>query len=275
MNIPDDFTFSQSSLQDYVDCARRFQLRYMERLRWPAVESEPALEHERHMQMGQQFHHLIHQHVLGIPAERLAQQIDDPTLREWWAAYLRWGLADVPQNRFPEITLSAPLGEYRLLAKIDLLAVEPGQRALIVDWKTLTPGRTAPSPERLMQRLQTVVYRCVLALAGADFNGGKVIPPEQIEMVYWYTTGEMVWLPYDELLFERDKDYLLQLMEALDSRETFPLTEDSYKCAFCTYRSLCDRGGEAGQLDDLLDFAEMTSPDEIGVNFEQIAEIEF
>lgn len=275
MPLPDDFTFSQSSLQDYVDCARRFQLRYSERLRWPAVESEPALEHERHMQMGEQFHHLIHQHVLGIPAERLAQQIDDPTLREWWAAYLRWGLAGVPHNRYSEITLSAPLGEYRLMAKIDLLAVEPGQRALIVDWKTLTRGRTAQSQERLMQRLQTVVYRCVLALAGADFNGGRDIPPEQIEMLYWYTAGERARLPYDEVMFERDKDYLLQLMESINSRETFTLTEDTRKCAFCTYRSLCDRGREAGQLDDLLDITEMTGPAEISINFEQIAEVEF
>ncbi len=275
MPLPDDFTFSQSSLQDYVDCARRFQLRYMQRLRWPAVESEPALEHERHLRMGEQFHHLIHQHVLGIPAERLSQQIDDPTLREWWATYLRWGLPGVPQNRYPEITLSAPLGEYRLLAKIDLLAIEPGQGALIVDWKTLTHGRTAPTQERLMQRLQTVVYRCVLALAGADFNGGQDIPPGQIEMVYWYTTGEMVRLPYDELMFERDKDYLLQLMESIDSRETFPLTEDTRKCAFCTYRSLCDRGREAGNLTDWSEMGEVEAISDLSINLDQVAEIEF
>ena len=35
-------TLSQSSLQDYVDCARRFQLRYLDRLSYPAIESEPA-----------------------------------------------------------------------------------------------------------------------------------------------------------------------------------------------------------------------------------------
>jgi hypothetical protein len=275
MPLPDDFTFSQSSLQDYVDCARRFQLRYMERLRWPAVESEPVLDHEQHMRQGQQFHHLIHQHVLGIPAAQLAQQIDDPTLARWWGMFQSWGLDNVPPNRYPEITLSAPLGDYRLLAKVDLLAVEPGQRALIVDWKTLAEGRTAPPAERLAQRLQTVVYRCVLALAGSDFNDGQIIPPEQIEMVYWYTSGEQVRLPYDELMFERDKDYLLQLMEAIDTRESFPLTDDTRKCAFCTYRSLCDRGREAGKLTDWSEMGEMEQPEELVIDLDQVAEIEF
>ena len=41
-NLPDDFHFSQGSLQDYVDCQRRFQLRYLMKLAWPAVDAEPA-----------------------------------------------------------------------------------------------------------------------------------------------------------------------------------------------------------------------------------------
>jgi hypothetical protein len=56
MAINPEFQFSQSSLQDYVECSRRFELRYIERLRWPALQSEPVLEQERHMQQGQRFH---------------------------------------------------------------------------------------------------------------------------------------------------------------------------------------------------------------------------
>ena len=36
-NLPANFTFSQSSLQAYVDCARRFWLAYVEQLPWPAA----------------------------------------------------------------------------------------------------------------------------------------------------------------------------------------------------------------------------------------------
>ena len=67
-SLPDRFTFSQSSLQDYTDCPRRFQLRYIEQLKWPAVESEPVLDNERRQQEGQLFHRLVQQHRIGLPA---------------------------------------------------------------------------------------------------------------------------------------------------------------------------------------------------------------
>ena len=84
MSLPHNFQFSQSSLQDYVDCPRRFQLRYLQRRVWPALDSEPALESEQFMQRGAQFHHLAHQFFLGIPADKLARQIEkDETLSRW------------------------------------------------------------------------------------------------------------------------------------------------------------------------------------------------
>ncbi|MCP4541151.1 MAG: PD-(D/E)XK nuclease family protein, partial [Chloroflexi bacterium] len=66
MTLPADFQFSQASLQDYVDCPRRFQLRYVLRVAWPAPEAEPVLENERYLQQGAAFHRLVHQHALGL-----------------------------------------------------------------------------------------------------------------------------------------------------------------------------------------------------------------
>jgi hypothetical protein len=51
-------TLSQSSLQDYNDCPRRFELRYLQRLAYPAIETEPALENEKHQREGEFFHRL-------------------------------------------------------------------------------------------------------------------------------------------------------------------------------------------------------------------------
>ena len=65
--LPEDFQFSQRSLQDYTDCQRRFQLRYLEQLAWPAVESEPLSDHERQMQAGAAFHRLVQRFLVGIP----------------------------------------------------------------------------------------------------------------------------------------------------------------------------------------------------------------
>ena len=70
--LPEDCQFSQASLQDYVDCRRRFQLRYLLELAWPAIQAEPAEEQEIHSRQGELFHRLVLQHQMGIPAERLA-----------------------------------------------------------------------------------------------------------------------------------------------------------------------------------------------------------
>src|SRR5512140_2479670 len=69
--LPASFNFSQSCLQDYSDCPRRFQLRYIEKLAWPAIEVEPILESERRQQAGQQFHRMVQQHLIGLPMEKL------------------------------------------------------------------------------------------------------------------------------------------------------------------------------------------------------------
>lgn len=273
MSLPPDFQFSQSNLQDYVDCARRFELRYLERLLWPAVETEPVAEHERHMQRGSDFHHLVHQHLVGLPADVLTASIMDDELRGWWQGYLGSGFLDsLPEQRYAEHTLTMPFAGRRLLAKYDLVAVEPGERVIIVDWKT---SQRKPARQRLQQMLQTHVYPYVLAHAGAHLNGGAVILPEQIEMVYWFTAD-----PDNPERFEygvaqhiMNADMLENLAAEIERRSVFDLTTDTRHCRFCTYRSLCDRGIGAGGMDevDLLEDRE----DDIDFDFDQIMEVEF
>ncbi len=273
--LPAHFQFSQSSLQDYADCPRRFQLRYLERLRWPAPEAEPLVEYEQHQAQGARFHGLVHRHIAGIPAERLAPYAQDEPLRHWWENYLRTGLEGLSEQRHPEIMLTAPLGNYRVVAKYDLIALEPGQRAVIVDWKT---SLHRPRRERLATRLQTVVYRYLLALAGAHLNGDQLITPEQIEMVYWFAeypeTPER--FPYSTAQFHEDHLYLQGILSEIMARQIFELTSDTTRCTFCTYRSLCRRGERAGDyrvatLDEALEDA----GEVFTFDLDQIAEIEF
>jgi len=79
MTLHLSFPFSQSSLQDYLDCPRRFELRYLRQLQWPAVESEPVLENECRQPEGQLFHRLGQQHLPGIPLEKLTSLASSPT----------------------------------------------------------------------------------------------------------------------------------------------------------------------------------------------------
>lgn len=272
MNLPADFAFTQGSLQDAADCPRRFELRYIKRLRYPAVEAAPALQFERRTRQGARFHKLVQQHLLGVPAETLARSLgDDPELATWWDTFCASGVAGLPEQRHAEITLGAHLGGRRLIAKYDLLALAPGGEAVIVDWKT---GRRAQTERHLQSRLQTILYRTVLAKAGAHLYGGP-IPPERIRMIYCFVArgGERVSFDYSAEQLRADEAYLLSLMETMDGAERFPLTENETRCRFCTYRSLCERG-DAGPL-DLLDEDDALDEVTFELDFDQIAEIEF
>jgi CRISPR/Cas system-associated exonuclease Cas4 (RecB family) len=273
--LPADFQFSQSNLQDYVDCARRFQLRHVQRLVWPAVEAEPVLEYEQHMRQGEKFHRLVHQHTLGIAPEKLTALIQEDALAQWWNNYLQYGLHDLPGQRYAEIMLSVPIAKYRLIAKYDLIAVTPGQQAVIVDWKT---ALHRPSRDRLSRLLQTVVYRYVLAQAGRQMNGGQPLLPQQIVMMYWFANypHQPEVFQYDDSQFEEDQRLLNSLIQDISERrdDLWELTSKMERCQFCGYRSLCNRGEKAGDF-TIIDFDNEQDNLDLDFDFEQIAEIEF
>ncbi|MCL4527963.1 MAG: PD-(D/E)XK nuclease family protein [Chloroflexi bacterium] len=271
MALPTPFAFSQSSLQDYADCPRRFQLRYVEQMSWPAVESEPVADNERRQREGQIFHRLVQQYLLGLPPENLVQLANTPNLERWWKNYLSFDLGLHGYAQHTELTLSCPVGEHRLLAKYDLVAALDG-KATIYDWKTYDKR---PRDERLAARWQTRVYRALLIQAGAHLNKGEPFEPGQIEMIYWFADfpSEPASFKYDAKQFKRDWSAIEKVVEEISSAKEFPLTEDEKMCRFCVYRSYCNRGTQAGQLDEAE--AEMESEAAFDVNFEQIGEIEF
>jgi CRISPR/Cas system-associated exonuclease Cas4 (RecB family) len=272
-------TLSQSSLQDYVDCAKRFQLRYVERLSYPAVESEPTLENEKHQQEGAYFHRMVQQYLVGVPPEQITKIANTDNLQRWWENFLAnedfRSLRDFG-SLYPEATLSAPLGSYRIIAKYDLIAIE-NDKATIYDWKTY---RKRPRNEWLAARMQTRVYRSLLVNAGAHLNNGQPFEPENIDMVYWFADfpNEPARFTYTSAGYKRDWDTLVKLAEeilryAQDDASIYPLTDDRAKCSYCPYRSYCDRGVHAGDLEQAE--AEMEADELFDVNFEQIGEIEF
>ncbi|MBN1877572.1 MAG: PD-(D/E)XK nuclease family protein [Anaerolineae bacterium] len=303
MLLPPDFQFSQACLQDFVDCPRRFLLRYVLNVVWPAVEMEPIEEQERRMELGRSFHRLVQQHLVGIPEERLVQIASrDPDLEQWWRNYRVY--QPVPAllaaqdgiSLYPEVTLAATVARYRLVAKYDLVAVyldsvRAQQWITIFDWKT-SGKRTSSS--RLKSRLQTRVYRYLLVRAGeylvlpkksvdieasSTENKKSVYLPEQVEMIYWFAghPESPERLPYNIKQYEEDTEYLTGLIERIQhwEVEAFVMTEDEAMCKYCPYRSYCDRGVEAGILDtseDAFEVEDLSLPD---FDFEQIAEIAF
>lgn len=247
MPIPPEFQFSQNNLQDYVDCPRRFQLRHLLRQRWPALQTQTALEQEQHMKQGERFHHMVYQAQCGIPPEALAYANLDPALGLWWHNYLEHPPQDLPPLRYPEFSVTAPFAGYRLVAKYDLLAIDPGRQVVIVDWKT---SRRRPQRAHLMQRLQTRLYPLVAVLAGLRVTGGYEVLPEQITMIYWFASSPMEpeCIQYSSQQFEEDRQEIYRLITQIASttEKTFFLTTLERTCTFCTYRSMCGRGSQAG-----------------------------
>jgi CRISPR/Cas system-associated exonuclease Cas4 (RecB family) len=298
MPLPQNFTFSQSSLQDYLDCPRRFQLRHIQRLAWPALTVEPPLDNERFMKQGAAFHRLVQQHLLGVPAQRLTGMVVDAELRSWWDNYLQappdpqgglpQGLAPAlsgPGKRcLTEISLSAPLGQYRLVGKFDALTISQPDHVLqakIFEWKT---SQRLPKPNNLVKRIQTRAYPYLLVEAGACLNEGQAFAPEQVEMIYWFARfpAEAQRFEYDSQKYAQDGKYLQDLTAEIAARlETdFPLTQDEKHCRYCIYRSLCERGLRAGSWEDeLADLEAQVSLDGeapgIDFSFEQVGEISF
>lgn len=275
MILPDGFQFSQSSLQDFVDCPRRFYLRYIRQLRFPAAQVEPLREFERQAERGRLFHHLVHQQRVGIPTAALEATIADETVATWWGSYLTNAPADLPTSQHAEIMLSVPLAGKRLAARYDLLAIEPGKRAVIVDWKT---GLRRPTREWLAQRLQTVVYPYVLTRAGAHLNGDQPIPPEQITLIYWFAEfpDQPETFTYSAEQFRQDEARLNALAADILRRDAddFELTENTDLCRFCSFRSLNGRGTSAGNLLETDGDSERDDFD-IDLHLDQIAEAAF
>jgi CRISPR/Cas system-associated exonuclease Cas4 (RecB family) len=283
------FTFSQASLQDYADCPRRFQLRYVLDVRWPADRDGPVAEWERKAQLGAAFHRLVHQHTVGIPEEALSAAINADKLhpsdavhplgelRRWWLNYLHMP-PDTPGTlRRSELRLTTPVAGCRLMARYDLLAIEPGQKVAIVDWKT---NEKRPPRAWLEDRWQTRVYRYVLVQAGAHLNAHELHPqgvqwaPEQIELIYWFASypAQPERFPYDDGQYAEDELAIEAAIAEIASiaQEEWTLTDDLTQCWYCAYRTLCDR--------EKVDAEEPAWDAEEGtfdLELEQIAEIEF
>ena len=282
MALPAGFTFSQASLQDYRDCPRRFQLRYMLGVRWPSADAELSTWEKRARQ-GAAFHRLVHQHTVGIPEAALTESITDPELRAWWRAYLDTPPSGLPSEvRRSEVRLSVPLNGYRLMARYDLLAIAPGQRAVIVDWKT-SLRRT--QRRFLADRWQTRVYRYVLVQAGVQLNAGAALYPDRIELIYWFTNfpQQPERLPYDARQYADDEVALQAIVQEIARRDQAPrdqapwtLTDEFRHCRYCTYRTLCERDEQASTIDaPEPEWEPEEDPEDWEVDMNQVGEIAF
>lgn len=278
MILSENFDFTQSNLQDYVDCPYRFYLRYIKHTKWPALMVDDAHDFEKRTQAGARFHRLVQQYFSGVPEERINQFVNAdplPELAIWWDNFL----SDIPSKllgvQLVERVLSTHLTGYRLLAKYDMILIMDQKGLIIFDWKT---SSKKPHKQRLLQKIQTRLYRYILVQAGAALKIDDIVP-SQVTMTYWFASFPQtpISLPYDQESFEKDEVFFTRLIEEIrDNKESdFSRTSDTRKCRYCVYRSHCDRGVKAGDLGSFEDFDLAGEQDELDIDFENIQEIEF
>ena len=287
MPLPTSFTFSQASLQDYADCPRRFQLRYLLGVRWPVAREDSIAAWEQKAQLGAAFHRMVQQHAVGIPEQAISATIGTEELSQWWTHYLQTPPETPVVLRRPEVNLTTPLAgpgitRHRLMARYDLLAIEPGKRAVIVDWKT---NESRPTRARLAERWQTRVYRYVLVRAGAQFNHGALWKPNQVELIYWFANypAQPERFPYDDAQYTEDEREIKRAVTEIatmagraqngEAGKEWPLTDATQRCRYCTYRTLCGRSKVDAEEPDWDTDDENAS--DLDLDLEQIAEIEF
>lgn len=238
MTWPSGFPFTQTALRTYLECPYRFRLRYIEGVPWSALPPDPTAEAS--VERGRHFHELARQHLLGLNVAGQAAALGEP-VESWWQALRDTApdLAAYPQ-RFPEAGLSIPLGDFRLAARYDLLAIGEDQ-ALIVDWKT---GADLSRPA-LVGDMQTCVYLYVLAVGGASYHGGRPLPAAKLALLYWHPRGpQEVRLPYSPAQQAADAVRLTALVEeivAYQPEDLVPTTAEA-TCAHCAYAALCGKG---------------------------------
>jgi len=279
MKLPPHFDFTQSKLQDYLDCPYRFYLRYILNLKWPALLVDDAVAFEQRGQTGARFHRLIQQYLLGIPQNRLdevAKADTDPEVATWLQNFLTFVPPRLTGQRYVETIHTTFLDEQRLLAKYDLILRKNDGKWIIFDWKT---SQHLPRKDWLLDRVQTRLYRWMLVRTRNDLIGGDAIKPEQISMQYWFATHpeHPIDLPYQQELYSQDTTFFDRLIHEIliKDENDFNRTLDNKKCRFCVYRSHCNRGVQAGDLSAYEDFAQEPENFELDIDFDQIAEIQF
>lgn len=268
---------SQSNLQDFLDCPRRFELRYIQEASWPAVLSEPPTRFEELTELGDRFHKLCNQFFIGIDPASIKSSIPQSELEELWDHFVPYAESLADNKHFTEQILRTTLNGYILVAKYDFVTCLPDESFLIVDWKTSTkkPDRSA-----LASRVQTNLYPYIFYESYRDLFDKPQPHPRQISLQYWYLNSpepEEIF-PYSKDRHQRIKEQLSSIISRIDSFRnseiSFPLTEDLNLCRICNFRSLCERASSVGSIALDADY-ENEDLSNTHFNLDLINEIEF
>lgn len=272
-----DFRFSAQSLQDYEDCPRRFMLRYIQKLDWPAEESSPYLEYEQFRQKGNLFHQCVNQYFHHLDPRLIEKQIDYADVLSWWKNFLSFIKTQSFTFSVAETLFQTHLAGYPVVAKYDLLVSQQDGTYIIYDWKT-TASERKPKREIYTIKLQTILYPYILSQCSFGLAKQENIDPASITLTYWFPQfpEQPESFPYSSVQLAQDRSTLEHLIREIVSQpiDDFPLTDNEKRCRFCVYRSYCGRGEKAGSMYSEDSDLEYSSVD-LDLDIENVEEIRY
>jgi len=274
MAVEAGFRFSANNLQEYLHCPRRFELKYILKQPYPAVVSQPALELERKIAEGKQFHLIADQFLSGVPKDIIFERNTTAPVNSWLVAFFAFIEHFSHLNYLSEYSLLFPFEGFQLLARYDFVVQLEDESVLILDWKT---GHKQPVYSYYETRIQTILYPFI-AVECLPFSSISVPQdPFSILMQYWFPNfpADHIQFPYSAKAHKKNELYLKNLIQEIKNTSIgeFGKTEDIRRCNFCQYRTLCERGELAGNfnlasdnevdLNDLIEDISLDMLDEI------------
>lgn len=239
---------SAMALNIYRQCPLRFRYRYLENLYWSRLWGSSP-EERRALERGQHFHLLARRYYSGVEPAEIADPLEQQELEGWMHQLRDFLPRTLDRSFYPELDLRLNRPDLRLVAKFDLVVVDPDGSATIYDWKT---EKRFPRRTYLVKNMQTVVYRYMLCAAGGAYSPQGRFKPEQVSMIYWNPLYPHRWerLPYSEAQYLLDEQYLTNLVGEIlrTPREMFTATANQRTCRHCEYQMIC-HGRRAEQVD--------------------------
>lgn len=226
---------SRARLVDFLDCPRRFELRYLRQLAWPTapLDEETAVSRQN----GQQFHNLLERHFLHLPTD---SDNLPPTIANWYSTFQQ-SQAMLPAGDYlPELTLTVPIGDHFLTGRFDLLVQEENGRLHLFDWKTGRPRSEAA----LRADWQTRLYLAMVVESGHAIR--KAIAPEKVSITYWYVEESHAprHIRYDAAWHKRNWAEIEGVVADINGRlstEEWEQTPNLDHCRRCAYQIYCHR----------------------------------
>lgn len=276
MPLGNNFLFSANNLQDFIDCPRRFELKYILKQNWPAVTSQPVLEMENKIQMGNSFHQLVHQYLSGISGNLLDNSINDPELLKWFIKFQEYIKKYLHFPYFSEFSVFMPFEGFRLIAVFDFITLTNDNKIMLGDWKTTS---RLPKRELFFQSIQSYLYPFLAYETRQNiFAQAGSLRQQDLFMEYWFPgfPENSITRDYSDTSHVTSRELLSSLISEIVHKESgaFEKTSNDKRCLFCQYRSLCERGIQAGRQEDAENEPESDSLIN-GLDFDQIEEIAF